>query len=118
LQSEKKEKILFACSPAFLTTLNLAAGVMSFSGVTHPYAEESAAQANGTYPITVTVTDSYGRSVAANMGGQVNDAALGAISSAPLTGIEGQAVNTAVVATFPPKEDIVPRRGASGSAPF
>jgi hypothetical protein len=71
------------------STLNLAAGVLSFSGVTHQYLEESAGQPNGSYPITVTVTDSYGASASGATSIQVNDAPLTSGTASVTAGTEG-----------------------------
>jgi extracellular elastinolytic metalloproteinase len=42
------------------TVVNLAAGVLSFSGVSHQYLNNPAGQPNGSFPISVTVTDKDG----------------------------------------------------------
>jgi hypothetical protein len=81
------------------TTVNLAAGVTSFSGISHLYVEASTGQPGGSYPIAVTVTDSYGTSTSANASVQVNDDPLGS-TGATVTGIEGIPSTGVVVATF------------------
>jgi len=48
------------------STVNLAAGVLTFSGVTHPYVTTPGSAASGSYTISVTVTDNAGASTSAN----------------------------------------------------
>jgi hypothetical protein len=64
------------------TAVSLAAGVLSFSGATHTYLDNPAGQPNGSYPITVTVTDKDGSSASIGSSIQVSNVAptVGAIS--------------------------------------
>jgi hypothetical protein len=80
------------------TTLSLAAGVLTFSGVTHPYQEESAGQPGGSYPISVTVSDGEGGQSNAQTSLLVNDAALAA-TGLSFSGQEGIGL-TATLASF------------------
>jgi hypothetical protein len=70
------------------TTLNLAAGATSFSGITHQYLEESAGQPGGSYPISVIVQDNEGAQASASTSIQVSDAPLTPSGKAvtPVTG--------------------------------
>src|SRR5207302_11083188 len=52
------------------STLNLAAGALTFSGVSHSYLEE---RDGSTYPVTVTVTDGDGASGAGSTSMTVNN---------------------------------------------
>jgi len=54
------------------STVNLAAGVLTFSGVSHQYLDEAA---SGSYAVSVTVTDDDGSSASANTSVAVNDVA-------------------------------------------
>jgi hypothetical protein len=80
------------------TTVNLVPGVMTFSGITHQYREESAGQPNGTYSISVTVSDNEGGQTSAGTAIQVADAPLSATGTAvtPVT----KTAFTGVVAGF------------------
>jgi hypothetical protein len=82
------------------TTLNLAAGVTSFSGVTHQYLEESGGQPNGKYPISVAVSDGEGGQASAQTSIQVNDAALTAGALTPPAATEGKAFSNTTVFHF------------------
>ncbi|HLN30001.1 MAG TPA: PKD domain-containing protein [Gemmataceae bacterium] len=55
------------------STVNLAAGVLTFSGVTHQYVTTPGAAASGSYTISVTVTDKDGGSTSAQISEQVNN---------------------------------------------
>jgi hypothetical protein len=76
------------------TTVNLAAGVLSFSGVSHPYLDNPTGQPAGSFPVSVTVTDSFGYSVSAGTSVQVKNVAPAlAIAGAPASSPEGTAIN-------------------------
>jgi hypothetical protein len=85
------------------TTVNLVAGVLAFNGVNHAYLDNPAGQPNGSFPITVTVTDSLGASVIGSASVQVNNVAptVGAIT-APLAPVQlGTAISTSASFTDP-----------------
>src|SRR5262249_33385965 len=72
------------------TTVNLAAGVLTFSRVSHPYLDNPAGQPNGSFPISVTVTDKDGGSGSGSTSVQVNNVAPPASLSGPGLGVPGQ----------------------------
>jgi hypothetical protein len=83
------------------TTVNLGAGVLSFSGVTHQYTEESAGQPNGTYTISVVVTDPNTGSGTATTSVAVSDAPLSDQTTATaLSAQEGASTGDQVVGSF------------------
>jgi hypothetical protein len=83
------------------TTVNLGAGVLSFSGVAHQYTEESAGQPNGSYTITVVVSDPATGSGTATTSVAVSDAPLTDQTAATaLSAQEGAATGDQVVASF------------------
>jgi hypothetical protein len=83
------------------TTVQLAAGAVSFSAISHPYVEESAGQSSGSYTIQVTVSDNEGGSVAANTAIRVNDAPLSdTTTTTALSATEGSSTGDQVVGTF------------------
>src|SRR5205085_436656 len=55
------------------TTVNLAAGVLSFSGVSHQYLDNPAGQPQGSFAISVTVSDGEGGQASAQTSIQVNN---------------------------------------------
>jgi hypothetical protein len=55
------------------SSVNLAAGVLSFNGVSHVYADSPGGSASGSYPISVTVTDDDGASGTAGTSVTVNN---------------------------------------------
>ena len=83
------------------TTVNLGAGVLSFSGVAHQYTEESAGQPNGSYTITVVVTDPSTGSGTATTSVAVSDAPLSDQTTATaLSAQEGASTGDQVVGNF------------------
>jgi streptogramin lyase len=62
------------------TTFNLAAGVLAFGGVSHQYLDNPAGQPNGSFPISVTVTDKDGGMGGAFTSVQVNNVAPASVS--------------------------------------
>jgi hypothetical protein len=57
------------------TTLNLGAGVLGFSGVTHRYADNPTGQPTGSYTVTVTVADDDGSQTQASTTVEVDNVA-------------------------------------------
>ena len=83
------------------TTVNLGAGVLSFSGVAHQYTEESAGQPNGSYTITVVVSDPSTGSGTATTSVAVSDAPLSDQTTATaLSAQEGASTGDQVVGSF------------------
>src|SRR5262249_10146859 len=72
------------------TTVNLPAGVLAFSGVGHQYLDNPPGQPQGSFPITVTVTDKDGASASGSTSIQVNNVAPTARLSGPGNGVPGQ----------------------------
>ncbi len=97
------------------TTVTLAAGVFSFSGVRHAYLDNPAGQPTGSFPITVTVTDKDGGSGLGSTSVQVNNVAptVGAIT-APLAPVQ---VGTAISARAPFTDPGTPPSGAGATTP-
>jgi streptogramin lyase len=83
------------------TTVNLAAGVTTFSGISHQYLEESAGQPGGGFPISVTVSDGEGGQSNAQTSVQVTDAPLSDQTNATaVSAAEGASTGDQVVGTF------------------
>jgi titin len=83
------------------TTVTLPAGAITFSGITHQYLEESAGQPNGSFPISVTVSDNEGGQASASSSIQVNDAPLSDTTTATaISATEGASTGDVVVGTF------------------
>src|SRR5207245_546466 len=57
------------------TTVNLAAGVLSFSGISHTYLDNPTGQPTGSYTIGMTVTDKDGGSASGSTSVQVKNVA-------------------------------------------
>ncbi len=75
------------------TTLNLAAGVLTFSGIGHPYLTNSAGLPGGTFPITVAITDKDGGSGTGATAIQVNNVVTRtALTSSANPSVWGQTV--------------------------
>lgn len=83
------------------TTVSLAAGVLSFTGVSHQYLDNPAGQPTGSFPVTITVTDSVGYSTAASTSIQVNNVPPTPALSGPANGVPGQPRNFTFSATDP-----------------
>jgi PKD domain len=76
------------------TTVNLAVGVLSFGGIGHQYLDNPAGQPNGSFPISVTITDKDGGAGSGATAVQVNNAPPGFQSStSPGNGVPGQPRN-------------------------
>jgi hypothetical protein len=76
------------------TTLNLGAGVLSFGGVSHQYLDNPAGRPNGSFPISVMVTDKDGDSGSGSTSVQVNNVAP------TLTVAGNQVANTGAATSF------------------
>jgi hypothetical protein len=72
------------------TMVNLAAGVLTFTGVTHQYLDNPVGLPNGSFPISVTVTDKDGGAGAGGTSVQVKNVPPTADLSGPLNGVPGQ----------------------------
>src|SRR5439155_11112425 len=71
-------------------TVNLAEGVLSFSGVSHQYPDNPAGQPNGSFSIAVIVTDKDGGSASGGKKVQVKDLPPTAWLAGPALGVPGQ----------------------------
>jgi hypothetical protein len=87
------------------TTVNLGAGVTSFSGITHQYLDNPAGQPNGSYTISATVSDGEGGQASAQTAIQVNNVAPTAAVSGPSNGVPGQPRTFTVSAADPSPTD-------------
>jgi probable HAF family extracellular repeat protein len=73
------------------TSFDLAAKVLTFSGITHQYLDNPPGQPHGSYPITVTVSDDDGGgSATGSTSIQVNDVPPTAGITGPTDGVRGQ----------------------------
>src|SRR5262249_41683684 len=62
------------------STSNLAAGVLTFSGIPHQYLDNPAGQPHGSFPVSVTVTDKDGDSGTASTAVEVDNVAPANVS--------------------------------------
>src|SRR5581483_981340 len=62
------------------TTVNLAAGVLTFSGMTHQYLDNPQGAPSGSYAVSVTVTDDDGASTSAATSVAVQNVAPASLS--------------------------------------
>src|SRR5207302_1686453 len=85
------------------TTLNLTAGVTSFSGVSHQYLDNQAADAP--YTISATVTDKDGAAASGSTQVTVHNVAPTAAIAGPSSGSIGQSLTYTVSATDPGSVD-------------
>src|SRR5439155_21458978 len=74
------------------TTVNLAASVLSFSGVSHQYKDNPTGQPTGSYTISVTVTEKDGGTTSGSTSEQVNNVAPTANANGPYSGTAGSAI--------------------------
>jgi hypothetical protein len=87
------------------TTLNLAAGVLTFTGVTHQYLDQPDGVPSGSCSISVTVTDNEGGQTSTGTSIQVNAVLPTAKVSGPGLGVPGQPRTFTFSATSPSPTD-------------
>jgi PKD repeat protein len=83
------------------TTVNLATGVLSFSGVSHQYQDNPTGQPAGSYSISVSVTDNAGGSTSTGTSVQVNAVAPTVNAGGPYSGTAGSAITFSASASDP-----------------
>jgi hypothetical protein len=87
------------------TTLNLAAGVLNFNGVTHQYLDQPDSSPSGSYTIAVTVSDNEGGQTSAGTSIQINAVLPTASMSGPALGVPGQPRTLTFAASSPSPTD-------------
>jgi len=88
------------------TTVNLGADVLTFSGVRHQYLDNPAGQPNGSFSITVTVTDKDGGTASGGTSVQVNNLPPTASLAGPALGVPGQPRTFSFSANDPSPTDL------------
>jgi Ca2+-binding RTX toxin-like protein len=87
------------------TAVNLAAGVLSFTGVSHQYLDNPSGQPTGSFPISVTVTDNDGGSSSTSSPVQVNNVPPTATVGGAAVGVYGQLRTIVLGASDPSPTD-------------